>query len=84
MRRVLALVPCDASKRLSGVEAMSEALQGAGLEFIPAGGQSLVGGPGLRTIPLAEPEVAAAEEALTLEDPLIMASVEFSHSPSES
>lgn len=55
--------------RLSSVEAMFEALQDAGLEFIPAGAQSLVGGAGLRTIPLAEPEVASAEEALELEDP---------------
>lgn len=54
--------------RRSSVEAMSEALQSAGLEFIPAGGKSLAGGPGLRTIPLAEPEVAAAEEALEMDD----------------
>ena len=48
----------------ASVEVMLEALQGAGLEFIPAGGKSLDGGPGLRTIPMPEPEVAAAEEAL--------------------
>jgi len=45
----------------SSVEAMLQALQGAGVEFIPAGGKSLGGGPGLRTIPMPEPEVAAAE-----------------------
>ena len=70
--------------RLSSVEAMLQALQGGGIEFIPAGGQSLVGGPGLRTMPLAEPEVAAAEEALTLEEVPVLASVESSRSPSES
>lgn len=53
----------------ASVETMLEALQGAGLEFIPAGGKSLDGGPGLRTIPRPEPEVAAAEEALELEEP---------------
>lgn len=63
--------------RLSSVEAMFEALQGAGLEFIPAGGKSLMGGPGLRTIPLAEPEVAAAEEALELDEPAHSTSVDF-------
>ena len=51
----------------ASVEVMLEALQGAGVEFIPAGGKSLDGGPGLRTIPMPEPEVAAAEEALDLE-----------------
>ncbi len=55
--------------RLPYVEAMLEALAAAGLEFIAAGGKSLDGGPGLRTIPLAEPEVAAAEEAVELEEP---------------
>ena len=55
--------------RLGSVEAMLQALQGAGIEFIPAGGKSLYGGPGLRTIPMAEPEVAAAEEALELDEP---------------
>ncbi len=63
--------------RLSSVEAMFESLQVAGVEFIAAGGKSLAGGPGLRTIPLAEPEVAAAEEALALEDPALSVSVEF-------
>lgn len=51
------------------VELLLEALQGAGLELIPAGGKSLGGGPGLRTIPQPEPEVAAAEEAQELEQP---------------
>jgi hypothetical protein len=46
---------------------MLQALEGAGLEFIPAGGKSLYGGPGLRTLPMREPEVAAAEEAAELE-----------------
>ncbi len=55
--------------RLPYVEAMLKALEGAGLEFIPAGGQSLDGGPGLRTNPLPEPEVAAAEAAGKLELP---------------
>ncbi len=54
--------------RLASVEAMFQALQGAGLEFIPAGGKSLGGGPGLRTVPTAEPEVAAAEEAVELDE----------------
>jgi hypothetical protein len=53
------------------VEAMLNALQGAGLEFIPAGGSSSDGGPELRTIPMAEPEVVAAEEALELEQPAV-------------
>jgi hypothetical protein len=53
----------------STVDAMLVAFQGAGLEFIPAGGQSLDGGPGLRTIPMPEPEVAAAEEAVEMELP---------------
>ncbi len=52
--------------RLPSVEAMLQALGGAGLEFIAAGGKSLDGGPGLRTVPIAEPEVAAAEEAVEL------------------
>jgi hypothetical protein len=59
--------------RSSPVEAMLEALQGAGLEFIPAGGESLGGGPGLRTMPVPEPEVAAAEEALELPEPALQA-----------
>ncbi len=63
--------------RLSSVEALFEALKGAGLEFIPAGGKSLVGGPGLRTIPLAEPEVAAAEQALEMEDSAPSETMEF-------
>jgi len=54
--------------RASSVEAMLHALQGAGLEFIAAGGRSLDGGPGLRTMPMPEPEVAAAEEAFELEE----------------
>ena len=54
----------------ASVEAMLEALQGAGLEFIPAGGKSLDGGPGLRTIPQPEPEVAAAEGAIELDETL--------------
>lgn len=62
--------------RPSSVEAMFEALQGAGLEFIPAGGKSLEGGPGLRTIPMAEPEVAAAEEALEVDELAQSASIE--------
>ena len=59
--------------RLPSVEAMFHALQAAGLEFIPAGAMSPDGGPGLRTIPLAEPEVAAAEEAVELDDPTLTA-----------
>ena len=60
--------------RPPSVAAMVQALQGAGLEFIPAGGKSLDGGPGLRTMPMAEPEVAAAEESLELEEPPLTAS----------
>ena len=37
-----------------------QALEDAGLELIRAGGKSLSGGPGLRPIPVPEPEVAAA------------------------
>lgn len=59
--------------RLASVEAMFQALEGAGLEFIPAGEKSLDGGPGLRTIPLVEPEVAAAEEAIELDESALMA-----------
>jgi len=55
--------------RASSVEALLHALQGAGLEFISAGGRSLDGGPGLRTMPMPEPEVAAAEEAVELDEP---------------
>jgi hypothetical protein len=55
--------------RLASVEAMLQALQGAGIEFIPAGATSPGGGPGLRTIPMAEPEVAAAEEAIKADEP---------------
>ena len=51
----------------AAVGAMLEALQGAGLEFIPAGGKSMDGGPGLRTIPIPEPEVEAAQEVVELE-----------------
>jgi len=54
--------------RAPSVEAVPHALQGAGLEFIAAGGRSLNGGPGLRTMPMPEPEVAAAEKAVELED----------------
>jgi len=56
---------------MRSVEAMLQALQGAGLEFIAAGGKSLDGGPGLRTIPKAEPEVAAAEQAFELHEPVL-------------
>ncbi len=63
--------------RLPYVEAMLEALESAGLEFIAAGGKSLAGGPGLRTIPVAEPEVAAAEEAAELDQPRQSASDEI-------
>jgi transcriptional regulator with XRE-family HTH domain len=56
---------------LPKVQMILEALQGAGLEFIPAGGKSLDGGPGLRTTTMPEPEVAAAEEALELEEPVL-------------
>ncbi len=61
--------------RLSSVEAIVKALETAGLEFIAAGAKSLDGGPGLRTTPMMEPEVAAAEEAVEL-DELLDASVE--------
>lgn len=54
--------------RLPSVEAMFQALQAAGLEFIPSGAMSPDGGPGLRTMPVAEPEVAAAEEAVEPDD----------------
>ncbi len=57
--------------RASSVEAMLHALQGAGLEFIAAGGRSLDGGPGLRTMPMLEPEVAAAEDAVELDEPTL-------------
>ena len=60
--------------RMPSVEAMLHGLQAAGLEFIPAGAKSLDGGPGLRTIPMMEPEVAAAEEALELDEPTLGAS----------
>ncbi len=55
--------------RASSVEALLLALQGAGLEFIAAGGKSLDGGPGLRTLPMVGPEVTAAEEAVELPEP---------------
>lgn len=54
--------------RAPSVEAMLHAFQDAGLEFIAAGGRSLDGGPGLRTMPMPEPEVAAAEEAVELDE----------------
>ena len=57
----------------ASVEEMLETLRGAGLEFIPAGGTSMDGGPGLRTIPVPEPEVAAAEEAVELEELVLRA-----------
>lgn len=60
--------------RLPSVDAMFQALHAAGLEFIAAGGKSLDGGPGLRMIPLPEPEVAAAEEAVDLNDTALTAS----------
>ncbi len=63
--------------RLPSVEAMFQALQGAGLEFIPAGGKSPDGGPGLRTMPLTEPEVAAAEVAVELDDSALTTSGTF-------
>jgi transcriptional regulator with XRE-family HTH domain len=56
--------------RLSSAEAMLQALQNAGLEFIPAGAKSMDGGPGLRTIPMAEPEVVAAEDAAEMDKEL--------------
>jgi transcriptional regulator with XRE-family HTH domain len=59
------------------VEAMLQALQSAGLEFIAAGGRSLDGGPGLRTMPMLEPEVAAAEEAVGLDEPTLSVSEEI-------
>lgn len=62
--------------RLPSVEAILQALQEAGLEFIPAGGKSLGGGPGLRRIPMAEPEVVAAEEAAELDEPALSALAE--------
>ena len=57
--------------RAPSVDAMLNALQGAGLEFIAAGGRSLDSGPGLRTMPMPEPEVAAAEEAVELDEPTV-------------
>lgn len=57
-----------ATVRPSSVEAMLQALQAAGLEFIAAGAKSLDGGPGLRTIPLPEPEVAKAESAVEVDE----------------
>ncbi len=57
--------------RPASVEGMIQALQGAGLELIPAGGKSLEGGPGVRMIPLVEPEVAAAEEAVEQNEPAL-------------
>lgn len=60
------------------VDAMLDALAGAGLDFIPAGGSSLDGGPGVRTIPEPEPEVAAAEESEELEERMLEEAEEFS------
>jgi hypothetical protein len=48
--------------RKRSVYAMQKALEGAGLEFIPSGGESLFGGEGVRLHPTEEPEVAAAKE----------------------
>jgi hypothetical protein len=48
--------------RKRSVAAMQEALESAGLEFIPAGGESLDGGEGVRIRPTEEPEVAAAKD----------------------
>ena len=63
--------------RASSVAAMLHALEGAGLEFIAAGGRSLDGGPGLRTMPMMEPEVAAAEVAVELDEPTLSVSEEI-------
>ena len=41
------------------------------MELIQAGAKSLKGGPGVRMIPLVEPEVAAAEEAVELNEPAL-------------
>ena len=68
---------------LGSVETMLEALQGAGLEFIPAGQKSLGGGPGLRTRPVAEPEVAAAEAAVELDESGLISSPNSSFDPAE-
>ncbi len=57
--------------QLTSVEAMIQALKRAGLELIPAGGTSLGGGPGVRMLPLVEPEVAAAEEAVEQNEPAL-------------
>ena len=57
--------------RPTSVEAMIQALEGAGLELIQAGAKSLKGGPRVRMIPLVEPEVAAAEEAIELNEPAL-------------
>jgi hypothetical protein len=66
---------------LGSVETMLEALQGAGLEFIPAGEKSMGGGPGLRTRPVAEPEVAAAEAAVELDETGLTSSLSSSFDP---
>jgi hypothetical protein len=68
---------------LGSVETMLEALQGAGLEFIPAGEKSMGGGPGLRTRPVAEPEVAAAEAAVELDETGLTSSVTSSFDPAD-
>ncbi len=52
--------------RPAGVQAMRQALEAGGLEFIQAGGRSLRGGEGVRVIPKPTPEVAAAQEAVEL------------------
>lgn len=50
------------------VEALLQALDAAGIELIAAGAKSLDGGPGVRTRPLPEPEVAVAAEALRVDE----------------
>src|SRR5687768_15885264 len=49
--------------------AIMEALEVAGVEFIPEGGSSLTGGAGVRRAPgpIEEPEVAVAKVSLELE-----------------
>jgi hypothetical protein len=49
--------------RKASVLAMQQALEAAGLEFIPAGGTSVHGGEGVRLHPVVEPEVAVAQES---------------------
>jgi transcriptional regulator with XRE-family HTH domain len=57
----------DSPVRSSSVQSILTAFEGAGIEFIAAGGQSLDGGPGLRTTPMDEPEVVTAKEAVEIE-----------------